>query len=179
MFFVGDLFTKGPDPKGVWRLVRDHHAVLGNHDDRLLKVLAGKRANDTHARQVVAHLDHEDRAWREWLAALPLYRQVDGWGLVHACVAPSGRPEDTDRDSLLVRRCRDGESLRWWRSYSGPRRVVFGHDAMRGVVRVERDGQPVVIGLDSGCVYGGFLSGYVLETDELIQVRARAVYKPI
>ena len=34
VILVGDLFTKGPDPKGVWDLIQKHKmkAVLGNHD---------------------------------------------------------------------------------------------------------------------------------------------------
>src|SRR5262245_14993601 len=42
---VGDLFLKGPDPEGVWSLVRDRRlaSVLGNHDDRLLQHVDGKK----------------------------------------------------------------------------------------------------------------------------------------
>ena len=38
VILVGDLFTKGPDPKGVWDLIQKHKmkAVLGNHDVALL-----------------------------------------------------------------------------------------------------------------------------------------------
>ena len=48
---VGDLFTKGPDPAGVYRLVRGNEwsAVLGNHDLRLLRALGGKREKDREA----------------------------------------------------------------------------------------------------------------------------------
>ena len=38
VILVGDLFTKGPDPAGVWKLIRKHdaEAVLGNHDIAVL-----------------------------------------------------------------------------------------------------------------------------------------------
>lgn len=35
------------------------------------------------------------------------------------------------------------------------------------------------IGLDSGCVYGGELSAYILETAEIIQVSAKQAYQEI
>ena len=35
---LGDLFTKGPDPQGVWRVIVEHgcEAILGNHDAYVL-----------------------------------------------------------------------------------------------------------------------------------------------
>ena len=64
----------------------------------------------------------------------------------------------------------------WYNKYTGKRRVIFGHDAARGRVRIERDGEPYLIGLDSGCVYGGELSGYLVEEDRIFSVKAHDVY---
>ncbi len=46
-------------------------------------------------------------------------------------------------------------------------------------MRREVDGRPVAIGLDSGCVYGGELSGWLVEEDALVIEPAREVYKPV
>ena len=35
--------------------------------------------------------------------------------------------------------------------------VIYGHDARRG----PQDHRPYTLGLDTGCVYGGQLTGYV------------------
>jgi len=40
---------------------------------------------------------------------------------------------------------------------------------MRGV-RIRPEVNPDTVGLDSGCVYGGPLSGWLLEEDWLVQV---------
>ncbi|MDP6051217.1 MAG: metallophosphoesterase, partial [Candidatus Latescibacteria bacterium] len=41
LFLVGDAFTKGPDPIGVWTLIQttDARMVMGNHDAKLLELL--------------------------------------------------------------------------------------------------------------------------------------------
>ena len=49
--------------------------------------------------------------------------------------------------------------------------VFFGHWAMRGLVQYKN-----VIGLDSGCVYGGSLSAYVLPDERWLSVPAREQY---
>lgn len=180
---VGDLFTKGPDPVGVWGLLKAHGfaAVLGNHDERLLRAVATRRSDDKGARRCVAALDAADPGWLPWVKGLPLFLEVAGWTVVHASLHPSGDLAQTSRADALFRRripdTRDGAP--WTSVYAGSRRVVYGHDAVRGLVRVERDGQPWLMGLDSGCVYGGRLTGYVLETDEVVTVDAARVYKKI
>lgn len=182
---VGDLFTKGPDPAGVWRFVRANgaRAVLGNHDDRLLQAVDGLRPDDRAAHRCVAALDAFDPGWLVWTRQLPLFLDdVAGFTVVHAGLHASGRLDRTTRDmALLWRRWPDDrpDAPHWHQVYTGHRRVVFGHDAMGGLVRVERDGRPLLIGLDTGCVYGGRLSGYVPEEDRVVQVDARRVYKRI
>ena len=180
---VGDLFTKGPDPVGVWRLVLAHGflAVLGNHDDRLLAALAGRRPDDRGARKCIDKLDATGSGWQAWVRALPLWREVEGFTVVHASLHPSGDLHQTTRaDALVRRRIPDTpDGAPWTEVYAGSRRVIYGHDAVRGLYRRERDGSPWLIGLDSGCVYGRALTGYVIEEDRLISVPAARVYKSL
>ena len=167
---VGDLFTKGPDPRGVWERIEawQARAVLGNHDARVLQRWDrwGERLPE---------------ACRRWLEGLPLFLEVAGVLVVHAGVHPLEGPEGTTRDmALTMRRFPEPDGPFWYDAgWAGPTCVVFGHDAIRGRIRREVDGRPVAIGLDSGCVYGGELSGWVPETDELFVVRAAKPYKPV
>jgi hypothetical protein len=177
---VGDLFLKGPDPAGVWALIRDRGlaSVLGNHDDRLLRVVDGAE-DHRGARECIARLDASDASWLPWLRGRPLFLDTAGFTVVHAALHPSGDLERTTRDTALyLRRWPDdaeGQPF-WWKVYEGTRHVVFGHDARRGFVRIDRDGAPHLLGLDTGCVYGGQLSGWLAEEQRLIQVRAKGVY---
>ena len=83
----------------------------------------------------------------------------------------------------------------------GPERVIFGHDAKRGIQRYvkpslnngyshgddnmnesndkELEGDDWAIGLDSGACYGGSLTGIILPQRELVSVEALRIYCPI
>lgn len=170
---LGDLFSKGPDAPGVWALLRAcrAEAVLGNHDDFQLRSPEAARALPPDALRWLAglplHLASEARADRPWLA-------------IHAGVDPLGGLAATSREAALTLRRypRGGEDSPnpfWWERYQGPPLVIYGHDARRGL----NDRRPHSLGLDSGCVYGGALSGYLLEEDRLLSVPARRVYRAV
>ena len=181
VILVGDLFTKGPDPVGVWRLIQEHRAaaVLGNHDDLVLRTW-DHPAPPPSVRALRAGAPEV----QPWLAALPLTLRGPGWLTIHAGVNPTLGAAGTTRDqALLLRRWPDDRDLEnpfWYDAgWAGPETVVFGHDARRGLVRREVGGRPVAIGLDTGCVYGGSLSGWLMEEDRILQVPAARVYRPV
>lgn len=174
---VGDLFTRGPDPVGVWRIVQGHDAVLGNHDDKLLRELRAPKGGAVG--RVVRALDRADRAWRAWVRALPLFLDVGRYCVVHAGLHPSGDRERTTREmALTMRRWPDDSpgNRFWWELYEGEQAVLYGHDAARGHRRIEHGGAPFLVGLDSGCVYGGRLTGWLVEEERVVQVPARSNY---
>ncbi len=180
---VGDLFTKGPDPVGVWRTVVECGAVgvLGNHDDRLLAALDGARPEDKAAFRVIAELNAAAPEWEHWVRDLPLFRDEAGFVVVHASLHSLGRSATTRDMALYWRRWPDDapDAPRWHTVYTGAESVIFGHDAMGGLVRREKKGRPWLIGLDTGCVYGGQLTGYCPELDTYAQVPARKEYRSI
>lgn len=57
----------------------------------------------------------------------------------------------------------------WDEFYRGESRVVHGHWARRGYYQRGR-----IMGLDSGCVYGGKLSAWCQQEDRVVQVPARS-----
>ena len=56
----------------------------------------------------------------------------------------------------------------WDAFYAGTSLVVHGHWARRGHYRSER-----VMGLDSGCVYGGSLTAWCQDEDRIVQIPSR------
>jgi len=178
---VGDLFTKGPDPVGVWRLVQevDAECVLGNHDDSVLRRWDARRP-----REVVTRLREQAPEVKPWLEGLPLMIREPGRIVVHAGVNPVDGPDaTTHQQATRMRRWPDDQDLEnpfWYDAgWVGPEAVIFGHDAVRGLVRREHGGRLVALGLDTGCVYGGRLTGWIAETDELLHIPAARVYQAV
>jgi diadenosine tetraphosphatase ApaH/serine/threonine PP2A family protein phosphatase len=168
--FVGDLINRGPDSRGVLEVAKKHDArvVVGNHEDALLSGFTGetmKRVRD----QLGADLD----GWLAWIRALPTFLRIDdgrdGLILVHAGIAPGKQPEECTRAELTRIRAVDGKP--WFESWHGPQTVVFGHWAKLG--KVDR---PLAKGLDTGCVYGGRLTGIFWPRGEWVSVPARQMW---
>ena len=171
VILLGDLFTKGPDPQGVWELILQYNAesVLGNHDYAVLR------------KNRFRNLDPQAL---EWLKKRPLFirgevarqRESQSWVVVHAGINPFGAT--TQNQALILRRWpndKDASNPFWWQLYTGKEFVIYGHDAQR----LLQDHRPKTLGLDTGCVYGGQLSAYLIEADRIIQTPARRIYKAI
>jgi len=158
---LGDLFTKGPAPKKVWKLIRQHRmeAVMGNQDLRVLQ-----RSSFPLPASAL-----------KWLAQRPLFIQGETWIAVHAGLNPFG--PTSKQDAVYVRRWPNNDKRNpfWWEHYRGRKLVLYGHDAIRKL----QDHRPYTLGLDSGCVYGFALSGYLLEEEKIIQIPALRPYCPI
>lgn len=187
LLLTGDAFARGPDPAGVWQILRETGAemVLGNHDDRLLRKLRELRAGRPVSHKRPHHQFTFERLHPfadellPWLEERPLYIAADRFLLAHAGVNPEKGLEETTRDEFLTIRlwppARGIEGGRWHDFYRPENHLLlFGHDAPGGlIVKRRADGHPYLIGLDSGCVYGGQLAAYVLEEDRLVQVACR------
>lgn len=87
---------------------------------------------------------------------------------VRSCDATGNRPRDGGGA--------DGEAVPWDEWYRGRRTVVFGHWSQRGLVD-RRRGQARMIGLDTGCVWGGRLTAWIAEEDRFVSVPARRRYQ--
>jgi len=181
--FVGDLVAKGPDSKGVVALARslDAIGVRGNHDQKVLRWREeeGPVELAPEHRAVAAALDQDDWAW---LLALPYHARLDDVGaiVVHGGLVPGVPLEEQRPEHELNMRSirpvgtpskRIGDGVPWASLWPGPELVVFGHDAVRGLQRY-----PHAVGLDTGCVYGGRLSGLLLPERALVQVAAHNRY---
>jgi hypothetical protein len=186
VFLVGDLVNKGPESIAVVRFCRENDitAVMGNHDDYVLRCIAARRRGDDRefsegARKIAKKIADEDAAW---LKAMPLWIRIPGQRavVVHAGIIPGRSLPDQKRENLLTIRSirpdgtgskRIDEGEPWASLHRGPSHVYFGHDAVRGLQRWK-----YATGLDTGCVYGGRLSGFELTTETFYAVNAKKAY---
>lgn len=185
IIFIGDLINKGPSSRGVWDLFQSVNgtSIIGNHELSMLTILDGqphrhvKYIDDLH-RDFGGELDAFSAQVRRW----PLWIEEPGLMLVHAGLEPGRHPEQTAPWTLVTIRTWDGEGKDlfnashppWYDFYTGRSLVVFGHWAALGGLIQEQ-----VIGLDTGCVYGGMLSCLILPERRFVRVNARKAYCPI
>lgn len=191
--FLGDLCDRGPHNAKVLRLVMNMvdvgnaRCVVGNHDFKLLRHLKGAEVTRTHGLDgTIAELDAESPEFREsvkrFLDSLLSHYVLDGGRLV---VAHAGLKEKLQgRGSSRVRDfCMFGETtgetdeyglpvrLKWAEEYRGKAFVVYGHTPTPDV-------QPLnnTVCIDTGCVFGGALTGWRWPEREKVQVPARREY---
>jgi protein phosphatase len=195
--FVGDLVDRGPAIPDVLRLVMNMVddgvalCVPGNHENKLGRALAGRKVTTSHGlARTLAQLESEPPALRDRVArfidGLVSHAVLDGGKLV---VAHAGLPEAMhNRSSAAVRSFAlygdtTGETdeyglpvrYPWADDYRGKAAVVYGHTPVPEAVWVNN-----TICLDTGCVFGGRLTGMRWPERELVSVAAHEVhYEPV
>jgi serine/threonine protein phosphatase 1 len=98
--------------------------------------------------------------------------------VVHAGVRPGialseQSPDDLTELRTLGRDRASREGIPWYDAYDDAKVILFGHWPAPAPRRSKR-----AIGLDTGCVYGHQLTGYIIESGEFINVPANDVYDP-
>ncbi|RXF73151.1 metallophosphoesterase family protein [Hansschlegelia zhihuaiae] len=187
---VGDLVDRGPASLGALRRARaglpgaQSFALMGNHEDRMLRALAGDPAEQDSwlgfggaETLASARVDPRDPAWPErlrealgdeltaWLAALPVSRRVGDLLFVHAGIDPDA-PLDRQQPRTMI-------WTRWpWLDSSGPYpegvAVIHGHTPQPRVNLAH----PHRINLDTGAFRTGLLSALVVAGDRMRLVQA-------
>lgn len=194
LIFVGDLGDRGPKIDQVFqRVLRMHSldsalAVIGNHDDKLLRWLKGNPVKIAHGlRNTIDAIERQGEEFKqqvlELLVSLP-YKFEDGPLLVIHGAAKAGVGAKEERQLALygevLGRTEDDMPLRgeaWAQDYSGPHSVVVrGHDPVENVTCTISKGGARIYNLDTGCVFGGFLSALRYPELETVQVKARDTY---
>ncbi len=192
-FFVGDLVDRGPDTPGVLRLVMGMVAagtamcVAGNHEDKLLRALRGRRVQVKHGLgESLAQLGECPEEFRTevvgFLDGLISHYVLDGGRLV---VAHAGLKEAYQgRASGRVRSfCLYGETTGETDEYGLPVRYPWAND-YRGAATVVYGHTPIPVPewinntlcIDTGAVFGGSLTALRYPSRELVSVPAAQVY---
>ncbi|MEZ4743795.1 MAG: metallophosphoesterase [Bdellovibrionota bacterium] len=169
LIFVGDMTNKGPHSEKVLKFIYDNkcEAILGNHElDFLHKIKQGKPHPLTN--QLNA-LDF----WISWLEKLPLFIDTKEFLAVHAGICPNMELTDMPATLLTTIRTWDGKGQDlqnpknppWFELYHEEKLIIYGHWAAMGLTVRQN-----TIGLDSGCCYGGQLSGLELPSRKIFQI---------
>ncbi|PYQ56399.1 MAG: polynucleotide kinase-phosphatase, partial [Acidobacteria bacterium] len=193
VIFLGDLVDRGPRVPDVLRIVMGMVragtalCVPGNHDEKLLRWLRGKKVRIAHGlAQTIEQLERETPEFRfdvnAFLDGLVSHYVLDGGRLVaaHAGMKAEmqGRASGQVRSFALY-----GETtgevdelglpvrIDWAADYRGSAMVVYGHTPVAEPRWLNR-----TINIDTGCVFGGALTALRYPERELVSVPARRVY---
>ena len=182
---LGDLINRGPDSRGVIGLAREYHveAILGNHELRILRALRQRKPTllKDYDLATIQQLHRKD--W-DYLEKLPshIYLKKQNTVCVHGGFLPKipWNEQSIDTITSIQVITKAGQAAKhsdapdapaWAESWHGNPFVVYGHTPHANVF--ERPGS---IGIDTGCVYGGHLTAYVLGEGIIYQARARKTY---
>ena len=177
---VGDLIVKGPKNREVLDLfISDARfsSVIGNHDLAVLNFWRGHvSALKDSQKQACAELEPEKQRYATYLNSLPFMIDLGSHAVVHAGVRPGIALSEQSSDDLIELRTLGAdrtsrEGTPWYEVYEGETVILFGHWPSPAPLRSKH-----AIGLDTGCVYGHQLTGYIIETEKFISVPAKAVY---
>ena len=177
---VGDLIVKGRRNREVLDLFSGDarfSSVVGNHDLAILNFWLGQTSSLKPAQKnTAAELEDYRERYTTYLASLPFLIDLGSHAVVHAGVRPGvSLSEQASEDLTELRTLGPDRTSRegtpWYEAYDGEKVILFGHWPSPKPRLSKR-----AIGLDTGCVYGNCLSGYILETGEFLQVPAKQVY---
>lgn len=179
LLFVGDLVDRGPRILDTCQLVYntvkegEALAVLGNHDDKLLRWMKGQNVKIAHGLEntlaEIAALSDDIRerlkdGLRDFFENLQSHYWLDGGCLAvaHAGIKEGmlGRWGSRVRDFSLYGET-SGETdefnlpvrYNWAVNYLGRAKIIYGHTPV-----VEPEWLNNTINIDSGCVFGGRLT---------------------
>ncbi|NCN26756.1 hypothetical protein GW915_04205 [bacterium] len=181
LILLGDLINKGPSSKECYEfatLTPSVTVLMGNHEKGFAQAYLEGTLHQYESFMKMA------KNWKKsftkevahWCRNLPYTYDHRNFFVVHAGINPLKGFKNTSKDEMSrIRTLSIGEKkVPWHERYAGKRPIIYGHWATQGLKLKSNS-----IGLDSGCVYGGQLSAYILPEKKLFQVQAQETYLPI
>lgn len=182
---VGDLVNRGPNSHRVVKLAREYkvESILGNHE---LRLLTARKKDDKSLLKDYDIPTFDQLTKNDWkyLSKMSNYIHLEELNtvIVHGGFLPN-EPWETqsvetitsiqviDAKGRAAKRSDAPDEPAWAVSWKGDPFVVYGHTPRPNVFDL-----PGSIGIDTGCVYGGHLTAYIIEDKSLVQVRAKEAY---
>ena len=178
VYFVGDYINKWPKSfkvlKFLYKNREQYKCILWNHDLAFLKWLKWDISNDYWKKtfKKLKEKLEEHPEILEYYKSFPLYIEKENFILIHWWLNPKKKLKEHIPEEITTLRVINKEP--WYNFYKWEKKIIYGHWATQWI-NIRKN----VIWLDSGCCYGWYLSAYILETGELIQMSSLDQYSEI
>lgn len=183
LIFLGDMCDRGPknvecikvadglleNGKVIW--------VKGNHDDKLERYLKGRPVHITDGLDTtLKELSKlEDDRFKDYLIdtlqSLPHYLYIPEYDLylVHACMDEALQRDPNYRKDAKTKMMWERD---WASSYKGKAAVIHGHTPIDEFPTWQNN----VLNIDTGCVFGGYLTAISYPSLHITQVKSSFNY---
>ena len=176
LIVLGDLINKGPHSFEVLKWVKSNRFVepiIGNHELKFIKAIENQKDLHPFFKELKTRMNEQLFNYISWMKSWPVYIEEENFLAVHGGIIPGEHPSSSKAELLVNIRYWDGTGKNmqdpscpaWHDLYNGSKLVIYAHWAQQGL-HIKNNS----IGLDTGCVYGGKLTGIWLPEKELVQV---------
>jgi len=181
---LGDIVDRGPDTPGLLEFFSSHQnvrSVMGNHERKHLRSYQGK-VRPALSQMITRRELSEDgfRKMIDFIGNFPVSLELNDALLIHGLFEP-GLALNEQKENVLIGTM-SGETyffakynIPWYQLYDGEKPVIAGHHDY------SRSHKPMVIKdkvflIDTGCCYGGALTGLILPDFRLVSVDCKHDY---
>lgn len=182
---VGDLINRGPKNPGTIKFAKNHkiRSVLGNHEKKLLFAwkTGDKSRLNLESRKTLKALDD---ASLEWIASWPHIFNIPSLNalVVHGGFLPNRKWKDQaasdvtfvqviDHRGHPLKRSMNQDAQPWADFWTGKKHVFYGHTPRPHPLLHAK-----ATGLDTGCVYGYYLTAVSLPDFTFYKTPAQRLY---
>ncbi len=180
---VGDIVDRGPAPAEVLAFFRERPhvtALRGNSEHKHILSARGELAPGRSQKIVREQLGKDYERAVDFMRSFPVYIDMPEAIIIHGLWEP-GVPLKSQQEQVLCG-TEAGEAYikesypePWYAGYSGDKPLLVGHHDYL------KTGKPLrhksgVWGLDTGCCYGGRLTGLLLPDFKVVSVPAARNY---
>jgi len=180
---LGDVVDRGPQSQGVLEFLRKTGgatSLMGNHERKHVRSFKGE-VRAALSQQIVREEMGDSYADAvAFMGSFPAWMELPDALLVHGFWEP-GVVLQEQKATVIIGTLTGEHHLAkhypapWYALYDGPKPLIVGHhDYLHtGAPLIHRDR---VYGLDTGCCYGGRLTGLLLPEWRVVSVPSRANY---
>ncbi len=150
---------------------KQYKLIMGNHELEFLNWINDKnlKSNSKTYENLKEKIDTKNPKLINFLKSLPKYIEKENFIALHWGLIPWKKLADHKYHEITY--LKDYDWKPWYEYYTWNKKIIYWHRALQGL-NLRKN----TVWIDSWCVYGWFLSAYILETQQIISQKALFTY---